>query len=112
MHRKHRRKSKDSKTNTEETSVFTCNITGNLPEKQISKLERQNKGISLFKLKVKGKERKMTGEDCSFTSLKIKRKERHKIVEGVTFSEGKEKIYETWIQSLVRYVFKALKNSN
>lgn len=55
---------------------------------------------------------KMTGEDYSFTSLIFfKKEERNKSVEGVTFLERKEKIYETWIQSLVRYVLKPSKNS-
>ena len=57
----------------------------------------QNKSISLFKLKVDGKEIKLIGEDYSFTGFEIKSKERNKIVKGVTFLERKEKIYEAWI---------------
>lgn len=38
---------------------------------------------------------KVTGEDNSFTSLKLKGR-RDKNGEGVTFLEGKEKIYETY----------------
>lgn len=50
---------------------------------------------------------KVTGEDYFFTGLKLKRKERKKTTEWVTFLDGKENIYETWIQSLVRCVLNA-----
>ena len=53
--------------------VLILNKSWDLDKKTESVYWRgQNRSISLFKLKVGGKEIKLTGEDYSFTGLKLK----------------------------------------